>query len=581
MNKTIFKMFTLLILPLLAFADSIHGQRGQTLSGPGVNNMFSPRQWREDIDYMVKRLEITHPDLYASVTKDAFHQGLNELLQKSETNSDVNMLWGISELLALIKDGHTWAAWGSGKIKDLINVPPISVFMFSDGLFITSAINKYRTLVGKKIVKIGSVSTEEFMRRRSRTKSADNQQGRLVINIFIEELRYLNILGPGDGLPLTLEDGKGVRSDVEIETMPLKNHNPAWEKNIPLKNDRIAVMNENAPNPLPLWISRLSAGGDAGDPYWFTYLPERKALYVQINECRNKAEDPFDKFYERMFKTLDEKGAQRLIIDVRNNVGGDHFEQPLLLGIIERPNINKPDKLFLITGRFTFSSAQHLVNQLARYTRVTTFGEPTAARPNFFGAQKRFNLPNSGIQIAVSSKLWQDAGPNDFRVLTAPDFYVLLSSADFANNRDPVLERIFAFDSYKNMRPDFSETLGRAYKDGGFDKVKKDFHKIKPLYEKFGFHLENLLVRDFDEWISGRVSDEEYIAFYRFLRQELPDSPDVCWSLALLLNQPENGEERADLYKKCLAINPAHRLARMQLNLMELEKTVPSKARAN
>lgn len=571
MNKVIV-IVVLLTFFSAGFSKLSYGQITQSKLTQDVKNILTSEQWEEDLDSLVCRLEIIHPDLYANVSKERFDNFVKELHIKSRTESDVNMYIGIMELVKLVKDGHTWVSWGEGKIARYLHLPPLTVYMFSDGLYITSAIKKYNDVVGKKIVKICNFPTEEFIERLSRIKSGENKWGEItIINLFIEELCYLNIMGSNDSFKLTLEDEAGIRTEVEIEPVPLKNYFPhVYNKAFPLKDSSNTTMNGNCSFPLPLWLSRLDSSGFGGDRYWFTFLPEQEALYVQINQCKNKDDEPFDKFYKRMFKALDEKKAKCLIIDVRNNIGGDHYEQPLLLGIIERPYINKTDKLFLITSRFTFSSAQHLVNQLTRYTNSTVFGEPTGAKPNFFGGQQGFYLPNSRLYVAVSTKLWQDVGPNDFRISTEPDFYIPLTSADYRNNHDPVLEKIFNYNSYKSMRLEFTEKIKKIYKVDGIEGLKKVFPEIKPDYEKYGFNMENLLYHDLDSWMANNAkSNEEYINFLRFLHKELPNSVDVCWDLA---SWTENIEEKINLYKECLEINPAHKLARMRLNLIKLGK---------
>jgi len=569
------QLFSLVILALFIMLISSfnYGQNRETKteSVPVNKNMFTPEQWIEDINYAVKRLEITHPDLYANVSREKFNKFADELRSKAKASSDVNMYIGIMELVAMVKDGHTWISWGNGALKSLLHSTPFSLYMFYDGLFVVTAMDKYKSLIGKKIVKVGNASTEEFMKRRARIKTAENKTGELSpIDLYLEELQYLNIIEPGEKIRITFEDKNGIREEVEIEPVLPKVY---FQPLNPLKNGSKNSMNGNSVNPVPLWISSLDSNGRVKDRYWYKYLPEWEAVYMQINECVNKNEEPFDKFYQRMFKTLDGKKAKRLIIDLRNNSGGDHYEKPLLIGIIERPDINKSDNLFLITGRRTFSAAQHFVMQLTQYTNVTTFGEPTAARPNYFGAVQGFSLANSRIYVSVSTKLWQDSSPDDFRPLTEPDFYVPLSSTDYRENHDPVLEQIFKYNSYEDLRPEFLEKMSKAYSDGGIEKLKMVYADIKPAYTKYGFNMENLLYKDLDVWMSNnKKSDEGYIAFLRFLRQELPNSIDVCWDLAYWLNKPENKEERIYLYKKCLEINPAHYLAKMRLDLIELEE---------
>jgi hypothetical protein len=578
MTKTARTTLALLVLGYAGILTQAQAKNVHPKSAPTSHNLYTPAQWREDIGFLMQRLEIIHPNPYANAGKAKFTAFANELRKKAATASDTDMYVGMMELVKLVKDGHTSVSWGEKQFGRLLHLCPFQAYMFSDGLFVTSAIKKYSAMVGQKIVKVGTVATDEFMRRRARIKTGENQWGELnSIDFFIEELRYLDIVDRTDALPLTLEDQNGARHDVAVTPVPMREYWPLMHKKVlPLQDDQNVTMNGSCPNPAPLWLSRLAAEGTAGDPYWFTYLPDREAIYLQINLCYNKKDDPFEMFFARMFKTLDEKGAKRLIIDVRLNDGGDHFERPLLLGVIARPALNKADRLFLITGRRTFSAAQHLVMGLTRYTNITTFGEPTGARPNYYGSHNEFDLPNSTICICLSGKFWQDAGPNDFRTITEPDFFVPLASADYRDNRDPVLQRIFDFDTYNNLRPTFLQNMSKAYAAGGIPGMQRELAAMKPQLAHFGFNLEKLLYEytDLDDWMSKNAkNDDEYVSYLRFLRQELPESINVCWGLTWYLSKPQDREEKKSLYRKCLELNPEHNQARMRLRLMEMEDT--------
>ena len=565
MNKAEFRLWSIALL--WSLISGAFGQNTAPQSEQAAPKGFTVREWTEDLDYLIKRLEIMHPNLYGNVTREAF-AGYAEKLRKKIAGSTTNeMIIGIHELMAHIKSLHTYctpvlAAPGLAEVKKNYRYYPMRLYPFEDGLFVKSISKKYEKACGKKVVKIGSLTAEETMKRLSRFVAADNEMTVLeyIPRYFVHDgplLRYIGASDSSDKVTLLLANEDGREFEYPIET-DVGMTDPIF-------------MNEGSKNPVPLYLRK------PGDVYWFEYLPEQKAVYLQINAFVDKKNETFDQFCQRLFETFDEKNAERLIVDIRQNTGGNHIELPLLKGILNRPDLDRPDRLFIIIGRTTVSAAQHFTSELVWYTDATFFGEPTCSKPNQYGAIRRFLLPHSQLQIGCAVDYYQDAQPFDFSMETEPNFFVSLSSVDFKDNRDPVLERIFSYDSYKNLRPEFTSKMAAAYQSGGLDGLKKAYYQIKPDFKKYGFNLNNLLYDDLDSWLaSHKKNDEDYIGYLRFIHGELPKTIAVCYDLASWLERSGNKEEAKKYYQECLQLNPEHSYARMRLNLMDLEENAKS-----
>ena len=72
-------------------------------------------------------------------------------------------------------------------------------------------------------------------------------------------------------------------------------------------------------------------------------------------------------------------------------------------------------------------------------------GEPTGGRPNLYGDTIPISLPNSGIEVLVSTIYWQASSADDTRPSIAPDIPSSLSSTDFFNGNDPALAAILDY----------------------------------------------------------------------------------------------------------------------------------------
>ncbi|MBZ5580224.1 MAG: hypothetical protein LAP40_26995 [Acidobacteriia bacterium] len=76
--------------------------------------------------------------------------------------------------------------------------------------------------------------------------------------------------------------------------------------------------------------------------------------------------------------------------------------------------------------------------ELKDRARAKLVGEPTAEKPNSFGEQRFFDLPNSRLRVIYSTRYYRfakNADPPDWE----PDQRVDLTAADFLAGRDPVL----------------------------------------------------------------------------------------------------------------------------------------------
>lgn len=69
--------------------------------------------------------------------------------------------------------------------------------------------------------------------------------------------------------------------------------------------------------------------------YWFEYLPDSQALYIQYNVCdfKDATGNSFENFTKKLFAFADSHAVRRVIVDLRLNGGGcSNVIVPLLSG---------------------------------------------------------------------------------------------------------------------------------------------------------------------------------------------------------------------------------------------------------
>ena len=96
----------------------------------------------------------------------------------------------------------------------------------------------------------------------------------------------------------------------------------------------------------------------------------------------------------------------------------------------------------VLTGPFTFSAAAEFADAVKTYQLATIVGDETGGRPNDFGNQLPFVLPNSGLMLNIASVIGVRASGDaaDADPVT-PDIVVRPAAADIRAGYDPVLEQ--------------------------------------------------------------------------------------------------------------------------------------------
>ena len=85
----------------------------------------------------------------------------------------------------------------------------------------------------------------------------------------------------------------------------------------------------------------------------------------------------------KLFQLIHSNPTKRLVIDIRQNGGGDFFEgrRHLIQPLKKQPALNQKGRLFVIIGRQTFSAAMVNAIDFRKETNAILVGEPIGERP--------------------------------------------------------------------------------------------------------------------------------------------------------------------------------------------------------
>src|SRR6476646_6960223 len=417
------------LAPIASFAQS-------GTSAPAIE--MTAEKWREDLRYLATEMPRVHKNMFHSISPEQFNAAVQQLDQRIPTLSRNQILVEFARIVAIVGDGHTHLSLLTDPKADL-HAFPINFYLYKDGLFVQSAKPEYAAAIGARLIKIDDTPADQAYKLVSPLVSRDNEMG---VRDFAPHLlslaEILDGLGVihGSGSARYTLDANGKQMTLEVKAVPVAE----LVAHLRTGAGKWIDARDSATAPTPLWLK------DPHNYYWFEYLADSKTLYVKYNAVENKPDESIADFFKRVFSFTETNPVERLVLDMRNNDGGNNaLNWPIIYGLIRSDKINQRGKLFVITGRQTFSAAQNGVNQLEKHTRAIFVGEPTGGSPNGYGDARRFLLPNSGLAVYASTLWWQDVDPRDTRVWTAPSISVELTSNDYRNNIDPVMNAILSY----------------------------------------------------------------------------------------------------------------------------------------
>ena len=498
MNKDcsawIFAVTILLILPLGA-----------------VSQKTETEKWREDLAYMAHEMPATHKDLFHSMSRESFGAAIKRLDERIPTLKRSQIIVEMMKIVAMVGDGHT-NIYPTRDAKIDFHTLPVKLYLFSDGMFVRAADKAHANLVGGRVVSIGTTSVDESVSLVAPLIGHDNEMGiRYFAPILLAMPEVLNAVGISDRddrAPFTVEKN-GRRQTVELSSTGPVEIMPADTDLSWLNKDGWSDMRDAAKPAL--WLR------DPRNIYWYEAIPNAKAVFVQINQVQNKKDESLADFSHRLISFAESSGAERLVIDLRLNRGGNgEFLRPLEIALI-KSKFDQPGKLYFLIGRSTWSAAQFLLNWAEKFTNVVFVGEPSGSKGNVFGDSRKITLPNSDITVRTSVYYWQDWSPWDTREWTASQVAAELSSADYAAGRDSALEAALA---YKPQKP-LADLMNDAFDAGGIDLVEKRFLAFKTKSENKYYETEDALLT-----VGQRLLNEKKPAdALRLFQLDVKDNP--------------------------------------------------------
>jgi hypothetical protein len=383
---------------------------------------------RAELDRALGQLEAIHPEPFHAVAREEFVAELEVLKEALPGMTPDEAMVGLMRLwarLSVERDGHQFAFLREGRDEPVL---PLRVYEFEEGVFITAAMDQQSDLAGTRLVSVGGHPIDEVLAALEplvpRDGPATLPAFRPIYLLKVAVLRGLGLVGEGD-VELEVDDGSGTRT-ASVAPVPVAEFE-AWAgwlayTGLPPREGLRATEQRDE----TIWVERLPQG----------------VIYVRYPAVLDIPQATIDE----LDAMAAEHAHDRIVIDLRQNPGGDNHNYVNLLSLLTSPEIDRPGRLVVLTDRVTFSAAANFATEIEQGTQARFVGEAPGGGLNFWDDVDWVHLDDYVVpmRVAVSVRYWEKSTPDDPRLTIEPDLAVPTRAADYFAGRDPVLDAALA-----------------------------------------------------------------------------------------------------------------------------------------
>lgn len=537
-------MFLVTVLSLPVFSQTGHGELIPA-SQPGKE--LTAADWQADLRFLQQTVHKDYAFLFKNISATQFDASVEQLYKEMPSLQEHERLAGLARIVASFKYGHTDIGWRESPVK--YHVAPLNFYWFSDGVYVEGTNKDNAAVLGAKLLKVEGVPVQQALASLKWLVPAENDQYYKGYGLdFLAIPEALHAQKVAKALKNTISytfEKEGKTFDYTIIALDAFR----LPRSYGFIRDGSGWLTVRDTNFTPNYLKNLE------NIYYYEYLPASKTVYVRQSQVQDDPKEAIPAFYKKVFAFIEQNDVEKLVLDVRLNGGGNNYKnKPVVTGIIESKKINQPGKLFVIIGRKTFSACQNLVNELSNYTNALFVGEPTAENVNFYGDNRRVELPNTKTPVFLSFAWWQDKPQWENAPWLAPHVAVDMSFADYRSNKDPMLETCLTF-SEKDVVIDPMGKLRDLFMAGKLDEVESIATAMvaDPKYRYMNF--EDRFNKAGYDMLNGKQTDGAVFVF-KLNTKLYPQSANAWDSYGEALWKAKQIDKAIESYNKAIALDP-------------------------
>jgi len=455
-------MFTSLRLLLRITFFLVMGSAFCMVQAQDLPKKYDPQKLKSDIDSLVKFIEDTHPDPYYRYPKDSFYSDITDVKRQiTKPLSTLSFYQLIEPVLVRLEDGHTDLAMPLSEFYNLYPNPfriPVRLKFSVKKPYISYQGPILPDLdipipVNGEILEINNISSKKIADDIIKMTSGESQEFRLAFGSSFLQFHLKQLYNIDSSYTIAYASGQGV-------------------KKIALAGIRDKAFNARK--------SKESEAAPSQAPYSLRLVDSLNTAIIDFRSFEDKPS--FLRFADSTFSFLKEQKVDKLIIDLRSNLGGDSEVGDEFLQYFVQSDFNQYTKvvtkysrlqkeryqnnantdrnssayevmmnkkngsievedyalikrkelsnrfdgqLFVLTSPFTFSSAADFTQAIHHYKLGKVVGQETGGLIVSFGDIITTHLPLTNMELTISHNLYYNMGAKetDFRGVI-PDHHV-------------------------------------------------------------------------------------------------------------------------------------------------------------
>ncbi|NWG92110.1 MAG: hypothetical protein HXY21_06325 [Parvularculaceae bacterium] len=382
--------------------------------------------YRAEGELLAREIVDIHPRGQEIAASPEYIAAKAALLEEAADTDLPHYAIALGRLFHAANDGHTAAIPLYGEAPEFKFRYPLKLKRFDDGLYVVAAKGAAEKLLGARLTAIGGRKIDALLRDFVGAQAAGNRA-------WPANWTAVGMTVPG--FLIGLDAAASLEAPVRVEAVRKGRRLSAMLAASAEGHEGLVDLQRPAP---PL----ASLGGGATN--FAAEIADGRALAIVIGAMEDAEKKSFETFTAEASAAIAATKADRVIIDLRDNGGGNNMLAEPLRRTLVKSRFNRAGGLYVLTSPATFSAAQNFATRLERETDALFVGEPTGGSPNHFGDAKFAHAPTSGIPYIISTLRWQDSPPFDERPWILPDIPAPPDFGDFLAGRDAALELALA-----------------------------------------------------------------------------------------------------------------------------------------